>query len=75
MQSEPLLEQLDWFYTSVNWTSSYPNTLVHPLAKTTSDHVPCSVIIETVIPSAHIFRFEFFWVDHPGFMECVAQTW
>jgi hypothetical protein len=28
MQQDPLLEQLDWFFTSTNWTTSYPNTLV-----------------------------------------------
>jgi len=26
MQQDPLLEQLDWFFTSVNWTSTYPIT-------------------------------------------------
>ena len=28
MQNDPLLEQLDWFFTSVNWTTSFLNTLV-----------------------------------------------
>ena len=35
MQQEPLLEQLDWFFTSNNWMLAYPNTLVMPLAKIT----------------------------------------
>lgn len=30
MQVDPLLEQLDWFFTLVNWTISYPNTQVLP---------------------------------------------
>ena len=30
MQEDPLLEKLDWFFTSANWTSVYPNTLVLP---------------------------------------------
>lgn len=60
MQDEPLLEQLDWFFTSNNWTISYPNTLVKPLARDTSDHIPCVVSIETRIPKANIFRFEKF---------------
>lgn len=30
MQNEPLLEQLDWFFTSVNWTTDFPNTMVIP---------------------------------------------
>uniref|UniRef100_A0A452XBU0 Uncharacterized protein n=1 Tax=Aegilops tauschii subsp. strangulata TaxID=200361 RepID=A0A452XBU0_AEGTS len=30
MQQNPLLEQLDWFFTSLHWTLAYPNTLVKP---------------------------------------------
>ena len=30
MQEDPLLEQLDWFFTSNNWTTSYLNTTVKP---------------------------------------------
>jgi len=47
MQANPLLEQLDWFFSLVNWTQSYPNTLVLPMVKITSDHIPCKVIIDT----------------------------
>jgi hypothetical protein len=28
MQKQPLLEQLDWFFTSANWISVYPNSVV-----------------------------------------------
>jgi endonuclease/exonuclease/phosphatase family metal-dependent hydrolase len=41
MQQEPLLEQLDWCFTSSNWISDYLNTLMLPLARTISDHTPC----------------------------------
>ena len=30
MQDTPLLEQLDWFFTSVDWISDYPLTEVLP---------------------------------------------
>jgi hypothetical protein len=33
MQQDPLLEQLDWFFTSVNWTLDFSNTMVLPMAK------------------------------------------
>lgn len=49
MQQDPLLEQLDWFFTSLHWTHVYPNTLVKPLSKPVSDHTPCVVSIETKI--------------------------
>ena len=40
MQSEPLLEQLDWFFTSPNWTIDFPSTEVLPTAKITSRSRP-----------------------------------
>jgi endonuclease/exonuclease/phosphatase family metal-dependent hydrolase len=43
MQKEPLLEQLDWCFTSVNWTSVYPNTLMYPMSRVISDHTPCVI--------------------------------
>ena len=58
MQTAPLLEQIDWFFTTPAWTCSYPSTMVLPLARTASDHVPCVVQIKTSIPKAKVFRFE-----------------
>jgi hypothetical protein len=48
MQDSHMLEQLDWFFTST-WISDYPNSMVLPLAKTSSDHVHCVVAIDTTI--------------------------
>jgi exonuclease III len=75
MQVDPLLEQLDWVFTSTNWTTSYPKTLVKPLSKPVSDHTPCVVSIETTIPRSKLFRFESYWIQHPGFMDVVAKSW
>lgn len=75
MHTTPLLEQIDWFFTSVAWTSDHPNTLVIPLARTASDHVPCVVTIATCIPKAKVFHFENYWIDLPGFTECVYEVW
>jgi hypothetical protein len=58
MQEVPLLEKLDWCFTSEAWTLSYPDTSAIPLAKTASDHVPIMIKIGTSIPRAKIFRFE-----------------
>lgn len=60
----PLLEHLDWFFTSANWTITYPSTFVYPLIMETLDHVPCVVSISTAIPKSKIFRFEIFWMEH-----------
>jgi hypothetical protein len=45
MQDDPFLEQLDWFFTSLHWTTSYPLTMVTPQGKPTSDHTPWVVTI------------------------------
>ena len=75
MQDDPLLEQLDWFFSSSNWTTSYPNTMVLPLGKPVSDHTPCVVAIESKIPKSKLFRFENYSVNHSGFLDVVAGSW
>lgn len=75
MQEQPLLEQLDWFFSSVEWISVFPNTMVKPLAKPISDHVPCVLSVDTAIPRCNLFRFESFWTEHPGFLEVVQNSW
>lgn len=55
MQSLPLLEQIDWFFTMPNWTISFPNTKVHPLARPALDHIPCVVKIDSEVPKVAIF--------------------
>lgn len=75
MQDDPLLEQLDWFFTTTNWTITYPKSEVLAFAKNISDHVACVVSVGTSIPHAKIFRFENFWVQHPGFKDIVLFYW
>lgn len=71
IQDNPLLEELDWVFTSLSWSVSYPATSVKPLSRPTSDHVPYVVRMDSHIPKASIFRFENFWVDFPGFFDLV----
>ena len=33
------------------------------------------ISISTSIPKAHIFRFENYWLELEGFMDCVAKSW
>lgn len=42
MQPSPLLEKLDWVFTSEGWTASYPNTSVKALDMVPSDIPPLS---------------------------------
>jgi hypothetical protein len=75
MQESPLLEQIDWFFSSALWTSTFPNTEVKPMSQNTSDHVPLLISIGTEIPKAKIFRFQNFWLDCHGFMSVVENAW
>jgi hypothetical protein len=67
MQSNPLVH-LDWCFTYVNSATSYPNTLLILLAKNTLDHIPYVVQIGTKVFKAIVFRFENYWIEHPGFL-------
>ena len=75
MQDQPLLEKLDWCFTSEVWTLNFPHTMAYPLAKTTSEHVPFMVKIGTTIPKSNIFRCENYWLEHSDFHEIVKQIW
>lgn len=59
----------------MNWTGDFPNTMVTPLARPTSDHVPCRVSIGTKIPKSNVFRFENFWVSHCSFLNTMQLSW
>lgn len=75
MQSNHLLEQLDWVFTSNDWTLKYPNIVVYTMPRAISDHVPFVIKIESSIPKQNAFRFENYWVQIEGFFDHVAQVW
>jgi hypothetical protein len=75
MQDTPLLEKLDWIFTSSAWTTTYPNTIATPLARLGSDHIPILIQIVTRIPKSDIFRFEEYWLQFEGFKEVVEEHW
>jgi len=74
-QQPPLLERLDWFFSSLSWTNSFPGTSVSTLTMETSDHVPCVVSINTNVPKGSVFRFENYWTQHENFLEVVQHGW
>jgi hypothetical protein len=75
MQHSPLLEKLDWDFTSAAWTSGFPNTLSFPLSGLGSDHILIHVQIGTDIPRESIFRFENYWIDFDGLHDTVNKYW
>lgn len=75
MQDDPLLEKLDWVFTSVDWSITYPATSVTTLARPISDHIPYLIKMDSHIPMSSIFRFENYWIDFPGFYDVVKLHW
>lgn len=75
MQQPPLLEKLDWVFSSSNWNISYPSTSVMALDMVPSDHCPCIVHISTAIPKNNIFRFENYWLKHQDYQNVLIQGW
>lgn len=74
-QANPLLERLDWFFTSNAWTTFHPFTSVHALSRDTSDHTPCCIKIATKVPRPQVFRFENYWLEHEQFQSIVYHGW
>jgi hypothetical protein len=74
-QQSPLLERLDWFFSSTSWTLSYPNTYAYPLTMETSYHTPCAISVSTNIPKGVLFHFENHWLEHPRFLYVVQHHW
>ena len=56
MQQSPLLERLDWFFSSISWTNNFSGTSVSTLTMETSYHVPCLVSVTTDIPKGLVFQ-------------------
>jgi hypothetical protein len=75
MQTNPLLEKLDWIFTSTSWTLSFPDTKATPLSMPISDHTPYVVQISTQIPKLPVFCFENYWVEFEGFFDIVKLHW
>jgi hypothetical protein len=75
MQQDPLLEKLDWVFTSSSWATSYPNTSVKVLSRPVSDHTPFLVAIGTHVPKARLFHFQNYWMDFPDFLSVVQLHW
>lgn len=75
MQPSPLLEKLDWIFTSSSWTILYPNTSVSALDMIPFDHCPCILSISTSIPKNSIFRFENYWLKNANFPQVLNQSW
>jgi hypothetical protein len=74
-QQDPVLERLDWFFSSNSWVSSFPNTCASVLSRDTSDHTPCLISATTKVPKPNIFIFENYWLEHHQFANTMLYGW
>jgi hemerythrin-like domain-containing protein len=75
MQPSPLLEKIDWVFTSSAWSLKYPDTSAKAMNRTPSDHCPCLVQISTQIPRPKAFRFENYWLQMQEFQAILEDSW
>jgi endonuclease/exonuclease/phosphatase family metal-dependent hydrolase len=59
-QWEPLLQRLDWFFISQEWSIVYPDTCAKTMSHDISDHVPCLVSFKSKIPKPKILGLKTF---------------
>ena len=71
----PLLERLDWFFSSNVWITHLPNTVAPALSIDTSDHTPCIISASTNIPKPQVFKFENYWMELENFRATIQQGW
>lgn len=74
-QQNPLLERLDWFFTSNAGTTMMPITYAIGLVRDTSDHTPCVITATSTTPRPQIFHFENYWLQHEDFLSVMHHGW
>lgn len=69
-------ERLDRVMCSTEWFIEYPSAVVLHLPRWFSDHAPILFMTHRHLNKKNkVYRFEFFWLDHPDFMKVVAEAW
>jgi hypothetical protein len=66
---------LDRVLIDSQWNKIFPNSSVHTLLRTTSDHYPLRIEISTNIPIAQNFCYCNNWPLKPDFKELVTSSW
>ena len=75
-QEQPIMAALDKFMCNTSFEQKYPLAVVISRSRAGSDHVPLILNFGTEIEKKpEIFRFEKWWLNHPGFVEIVTKVW
>lgn len=74
-QDNPTLTRIDRVFHTPDWEEVIVNPIIQPLSSSTSDHCPLLVLPLETPPITPRFRFESFWPDMPGCLDCVKEAW
>jgi len=76
LQDTHVLARLDRVLVLADWDTIFSLASLRSLSRTTSDHVPfCLDISENLAPKSKIFHFEKMWLDNPGCVVVVKESW
>jgi hypothetical protein len=69
------MTRIDRIFCTPSWEEHFLHPIVHNLSSSISDYNPL-LLTPLVTPiTKPIFRFESYWTERPGFMDCVAKAW
>jgi len=74
-RESPTLARLDRVFLNTEMSTSFPNSTLTSLTRSTSDHIPLVVNLSTSIPKTNTFRFENSWLFHQDFLPCITPAW
>ena len=67
---------LDRFFTSLDWTQTYPYSFTSDLHKNSSDH--CPIVLHTSPPThtqPYMFKFDPAWLEQEDFVQLLPKWW
>ncbi|KAL4272993.1 hypothetical protein GQ457_13G006570 [Hibiscus cannabinus] len=71
-----LVRKLDMFIVNQAWLEVFSDATVEFLSPNCSDHCPSYLILKSdLVRLLRPFKFFNFWLDHPGFMKIVGDSW
>jgi exonuclease III len=74
-QSNPTLTRIDRVFCTPQWEEIFQNPVMQPLSLVVSDHCPLLVTPIWFPKTKPFFRFERFWTQMNGSLDCVSKAW
>jgi exonuclease III len=74
-QDPPTLTRIDMAFHTPMREDMYMHLVLHPLSSSISHHCPLLLLPLCHPPTKPKFRFEAFWTQMPGYVDCVQKVW